>query len=212
MKKVKAFLLSLGVAGVMSAAILAVAAAVIAKSGNLPQGPALTVLVTATACIGVFLGGLSAALFSGEKGALLQERIGYAKKAWKTVTVSSESGAHKAALAFDANPNTYWLSEADKEPHSLAIDLGKAQTLKGFAYTPQKESDKGMMAKGKIEISNDGKQWQTVESFEFGNLINDPSKRYHYFKQTVNARYVKITATEITANTGVAAIAEIDLF
>lgn len=31
----------------------------------------LTVLVTATACIGVFLGGLSAALFSGEKGALL---------------------------------------------------------------------------------------------------------------------------------------------
>ena len=69
-----------------------------------------------------------------------------------------------------------------------------------------------MMAKGKIEISNDGKQWQTVESFEFGNLINDPSKRYHYFKQTVNARYVKITATEITANTGVAAIAEIDLF
>ena len=71
MKKVKAFLLSLGVAGVMSAAILAVAAAVIAKSGNLPQGPALTVLVTATVCIGVFLGGLSAALFSGEKGALL---------------------------------------------------------------------------------------------------------------------------------------------
>lgn len=71
MKKVKAFLLSLGVAGAMSAAILAVAAAVIAKSGNLPQGPALTVLVTATACIGVFLGGLSAALFSGEKGALL---------------------------------------------------------------------------------------------------------------------------------------------
>ena len=67
MKKVKAFLLSLGVAGVMSAAILAVAAAVIAKSGNLPQGPALTVLVTATVCIGVFLGGLSAALFSGEK-------------------------------------------------------------------------------------------------------------------------------------------------
>ena len=71
MKKVKAFLLSLGVAGVMSAAILAVAAAVIAKSGNLPQGPALTVLVTATVCIGVFSGGLSAALFSGEKGALL---------------------------------------------------------------------------------------------------------------------------------------------
>lgn len=152
------------------------------------------------------------AILNGEKGALLQERIGYAKKDWKTVAVSSEDGAHKAALAFDANSNTYWMSEAGKEPHTLAIDLGKTQTIKGFAYTPQKESDKGMMAKGKIEISNDGKQWQTVESFEFGNLINDPSKRYHYFKQTAKARYVKITATEITANTGVAAIAEIDLF
>ena len=34
--------------------------------------------------------------------------------------------------------------------------------------------------------------WQTVSSFEFGNLINDPSPRYVHFHNGVNCRYIKI--------------------
>lgn len=152
------------------------------------------------------------AILNGEKGAVLHEQLGLVKKAWKLVDASSETDKQGAALAFDANPNTYWLSEAGKTPHFLAIDLGSEQTIKGFAYTPQKQNNKGMIAKGVIRVSDDGKNWKEVDSFEFGNLINDPSKRYHYLKSTVKARYVKMEATEITANTGVAAVAEIDLF
>ena len=65
---------------------------------------------------------------------------------------------------------------------------------------------------GIIRISNDGKNWKEVERFEFGNLINDPSKRYHHFKQTVKARYVQVEAAEIAARTEAAALAGIDLF
>lgn len=71
MKRVKGFALSLGVTAAAGAVILAVAALAVWKMGSLPQGPVLSVVVTAAACAAVFLGGISAALFTGEKGILL---------------------------------------------------------------------------------------------------------------------------------------------
>ena len=76
MKKVKGMLLSVVVATVISGALLAVMAAILASAGTLPKGPILTVAVTAIVCVGVFLGGLIAALFVGEKGILLGGGIG----------------------------------------------------------------------------------------------------------------------------------------
>lgn len=76
MKKAKGMLLSVVVATVISGALLAVMAAILASAGTLPKGPVLTVAVTAIVCVGVFLGGLIAALFVGEKGILLGGGIG----------------------------------------------------------------------------------------------------------------------------------------
>ncbi|WP_455674000.1 alpha-L-fucosidase [Phocaeicola sp.] len=146
-----------------------------------------------------------------QKGALLHESLGLIKEGWELLSASSETLKHNAVKAFDANANTYWMSE-EKAPHFIAIDLAQTQTLTDFAYTPQKEHSKGMMAKGRILTSNDGKSWKKAEEFEFGNLINDPTKRFHYFKNAVKTRYVRIEATEIAANGKVVAIAEIDLF
>ena len=67
------------------------------------------------------------------------------------------------------------------------------------------------MAKGVIKVSEDGKNWKEVERFEFGNLINDPSKRYHYFKKPVSTRYVRVEATEIAAGGKEVSMAELDL-
>ena len=66
------------------------------------------------------------------------------------------------------------------------------------------------MEKGVFYISADGKSWKKAEDFEFGNLINDPTKRQHYFQQPVSARFVKIEATRIAAGGQVVAIAELD--
>ncbi len=81
-----------------------------------------------------------------------------------------------------------------------------------MAYTPQTAFGGGMMAKGIVEISADGKKWETASAFEFGNLVNDPSKRDLYFKQAVKARYVRVTAQEVAGNSQALTIAELDFF
>lgn len=152
------------------------------------------------------------AILGTEKGTVCQEQFGYIKRDWKLQAVDSETERHPAKSAFDAVPHTYWMSREGDRNHFIAIDLGTAKTLKGFAYTPQKEHAKGMMAKGRVEISEDGRNWQPVEEFVFGNLINDPEKRSHYFKTAVSARFIRIEATEISANGRSVAIAELDFF
>lgn len=103
-------------------------------------------------------------------------------------------------------------SAADDASHDIAIDLGRAEEIRGFAYTPQQENSEGMMAKGKILHSSDGEAWQEADTFEFGNLINDPSKRFHYLKNSIKTRYIKIVTTETTGNSPVVTAAEIDFF
>jgi len=146
-----------------------------------------------------------------ETSGMARQTIGLAKNAWKLVNASSERNRRPATAAFDANPKTFWQS-ADGGAHSITIDLGASHDLKGFTYTPQTVNAEGMMAKGKILVSADGQTWQPAETFEFGNLINDPTTRYHYFKNSVKARFVKIESTETAAGSTSVAIAEIGFF
>lgn len=127
------------------------------------------------------------AVLHGEKGTVSGERLGLIKKDWKLLDAKGGSN-----------------------PSLLALDLGNNQDLNGFAYKPQTGKDfKGGVTKGTFKVSDDGKNWRTVESFEFGNLINDPSKRYHYFKKSVSARYVRFDITEMAQ--GQFTIGELDL-
>lgn len=158
-------------------------------------------------------GTVKAAAFSKtEMGSITSELIGIAKKGWHLISSSSETPKHKAVLAFDGNPKTYWLSEATGQDHSITIDLGKNYALKGLAYTPQSFNDKGMMEKGIIQASTDGTTWTTITNFEFGNLINDPTKRRHNFTAPVSTRYIKIESKSIAGKGEVLAIAELDFF
>ena len=127
------------------------------------------------------------AVLHGEKGTVSGERLGLIKKDWKLLDAKGGSN-----------------------PSLLALDLGNNQDLNGFAYKPQTgKGFKGGVTKGTFKVSDDGKNWRTVESFEFGNLINDPSKRYHYFKKSVSARYVRFDITEMAQ--GQFTIGELDL-
>lgn len=147
------------------------------------------------------------AVLNHQKGAVHSEQQGLIKQEW-SVSVSNKGA--DITKAFDADPDTYWRG-ADKLQF-ITIDLKKVELLKGFVYTPQKENGEGMMAKGNILVSSDNQRWEKAGEFEFGNLINDPTKRFHYFKKSVKARYVRIEPTAIAANGTSIAIAEIDLF
>lgn len=147
-----------------------------------------------------------------EQGPVYKEQLGYIKKNWKVVAASSEDGAHKANLAFDENPATYWQTQKTVGERNLTIDLGAVKTIQGLAYTPQKANKEGMFERGRILISEDNKNWNKAEEFTFGNLINDPVKRYHNFKSPLKARYIKIEMIEAANKSDYASIAEIDFF
>ncbi len=149
---------------------------------------------------------------NGETGALLTQRMGWNKNNWKLLAASSEDEKHPATLAMDENSKSYWKSKDDKFPLSIAFDLGKNREISGFAYTPQTRNSSGMMSNGTLQISKDGKKWKDVEEFYFGNLVNDPSKRYFYLKNKINARYVRFLVTNTTDHKPVVAVAEIDVF
>lgn len=53
-----------------------------------------------------------------------------------------------------------------------------------------------MSVKGSVKFSENGKDWILAETFEFGNLKNDPTCRYHYFKKPAKARYIRIETNE----------------
>lgn len=151
------------------------------------------------------------AILNNLTGTVHTERYGFIKKEWKLLQASSESEKHAAVLAFDEKPETYWSAKASGK-HYLAVDLSRTQTITGIAYTPQKENAEGMISKGVVQVSNDGKTWKEAGRFTFGNLINDPTKRYYYLPASVKARYLRIDVSEIAAEKNEASIAELDIF
>jgi len=150
------------------------------------------------------------AIAHNDKGSVATETFGLIKKNWRLLTISSEAGTNKGTMAFDADKQTYWLSGTNDKERRIALDLGANFNLTAFIYTPPKDFLEGMMEKGTVWISNDGKKWEPAESFEFGNLINDPTPRTHYFKNIISARYIQIQATGISANKEPLAIAKLD--
>ncbi|AUC85987.1 alpha-1,3/4-fucosidase [Polaribacter sp. ALD11] len=155
-------------------------------------------------------GEVKAAVFTkNDTGSIASSVFGVVKKDWKLVDVDSEKRQHEAVKAFDSDTDSYWSSNT-ANTHHLSLDLGKENNLMGFSYTPQIENSKGMIESGILKISSNGKSWTVFEHFEFGNLINDPTKRTHYFKKAIKTRYIKIESTRIAGGNKNAAIAEID--
>jgi alpha-L-fucosidase len=145
-------------------------------------------------------------------GVVSSKVFGIIKRDWKLVEASSERDRRAAANAFDANAGTYWQTRDSVGTHFISIDLGTVYQLKGFAYTPQTRNSEGMMERGTIRLSSDGKNWTKADDFYFGNLVNDPTSRTHYFKAGLTARYIRIEATAIAGNGQSLAIAELDFF
>jgi len=159
-------------------------------------------------------GELRVIAFDNEQaGAETSDRFGILKNSWTLKGVSSKQGKNDGGKAFDGDPNTFWESqEKTRHPQYISIDLGTLITLNGFAYTPQTINKEGMIEKGWILISENGKKWEEIESFEFGNLINDPTKRNWNFKSPVETRFIRIRSERGAGGSNVASIAELDFY
>ena len=153
------------------------------------------------------------AFLHGAKGAVSTERFGFAKQGWNVSAAGGEQEGHPATAAVDENPDTFWQSADGVEQPSFTIDLGRVATVKGFAYRPPLQPGVGMAAAGYVETSPDGQQWTKAEDFVFGNLVNDPTKRYLHFNRPVEGvRHVRLVVTEITGGGRSVGAAEWDVF
>lgn len=158
-------------------------------------------------------GEVKATSFSSEEsGSQASSIFGVIKKDWMLVGSDSESGNYSASNAFDGNSYTYWLFNSTGNLHFLSVDLKQKYILNGFTYTPQTDNSQGMIEKGTIKVSEDGNSWKVLEGFEFGNLINAPSPRTHYFDKSATTRYIMIQSSVIVGNSKSAAIADLDFF
>jgi len=147
------------------------------------------------------------AFADGNKGSIAHQEIGIIKKDWKAKGASANK-KNTAKMAVDADASTYWKSTRDK-PY-LIIDFNKKEKLRGMIYTPPTNDKEGLIEKGQILVSRDGKKWREALEFNFGNLINDPTPRSFYFDKEINTQYIKIELIRGAADSQVAAIAEID--
>ncbi len=145
------------------------------------------------------------------EGSIANDQFGILPLGWEVVATTSDLEGFQANLAFDQNKSTYWRSKTG-DPLDFTIDFGKLHSIKGFSYTPPTNEKKGLIEKGGIATSKDGKTWTDNIKFQFGNLNNDRSTRKHFFSTTINTRYVKIQPSKIYNNFPTAAIAEIEFF
>ena len=95
-------------------------------------------------------------------------------------------------LDFD---KTAWKSDGNVN----ILELGDNTRLNGLVYTPHKDNAAGTI-RGEVSVSDDRKNWKTLSTFEFGNLVNDPSPRYVHFHNSVTCRYIRITSDEPVAS------------
>lgn len=143
------------------------------------------------------------ALLNGMTGAMLDKRFGIVKNSWEAVDTPD------GAKAFDESPATVWTTPAGS---AFIIDLGTPHRIAAFSYTPPTATSEGMIARGTLQTSADGKKWTTAGTFEFGNLVNDPTTRLHTLAAPVTTRFFRIVADASEGGSKVASIAEIDLF
>lgn len=147
-----------------------------------------------------------------KSGAEYNERWGYLKSDWKVTTSCGQDSLHTTSMAIDGDPQTYWLAAGKGGEDAMVIDLGKVLTVNGFAYTPPTDTEQGLLEKGMVLLSEDGVQWKETPTFEFGNLINDPVRRFHYLKSPIQARYLKIRVLGTARNSPYVSIADWDVF
>ncbi|SHI53533.1 alpha-L-fucosidase [Tangfeifania diversioriginum] len=125
-------------------------------------------------------------------GPVTENRLGILPEGW--TAVDSEGKTSEPARVLDGNPYSGWTLETGAGAPFLSVDMQQEYLVAGFTYLPARE---GFIESFKVEISNDGQNWTTVQWGTFGNIINDPGQRVVLFDKPENARHFRLS--ELTA-------------
>lgn len=136
----------------------------------------------------------------GSIGPVATLNLGYAKDEWKS---------DDAGKAFDDDASSHW--KGDSAPATFEVDMGKEQEVAAFSYLPrQDKTTEAMTDQYKLELSRNGRDWDTVAEGEFSNLRANPIELKVNF-EPATARYFRFTGKRALDGKGVT-VAEINMF
>lgn len=148
-------------------------------------------------------------------GSVISQNFDISPAKWSVVHASPGHQVFPAEFAIDGDFSTMWLTPWDGQvrahPHSITVDMGETQLLKGFTYNPRTDGNlTGTVFRYSYEISLDGKQWTTViNRGEFENMVNNPSPQRVMFTTPRQARFFRFTSHRAISNEPWVSVGEI---
>lgn len=126
----------------------------------------------------------------GQMGQISEIRMGIVSDGWSARDSGEETGS--AVNAFDVRPGRQWnCCEGASAPYSLTVDMKQPYAISGFTYHPSNRG--GFIESFRVEVSDDGEQWEPVHQGRFGNIRNDPTRRLVTFQNEVETRFVRFS-------------------
>lgn len=138
-----------------------------------------------------------------------KEHIRMAQNSWKVLSKAGNKNC------IDSKAKTFSEIKAGKKNQKpeLLIDLKKETNFNAFAYLPRQDGEKdGTIFDFELQISTNGKKWQTVSSGTFSNIENNPNRRIIKLEKSQKTRFVKLVAISGIRQTNTLAVAEFELF
>lgn len=111
---------------------------------------------------------------------------------------NSDSINHAAINFIDGNINSAWHSTFSGEDYKFySVEFDKVRYISKLTYMPGGSSN-GRIKSGEIYISMDGESWEKVHTFS--GLANNTKIQTIQLPQSVEAKYLKLVATETYGN------------
>ncbi|GAA4801673.1 discoidin domain-containing protein [Olivibacter ginsenosidimutans] len=138
------------------------------------------------------------------------------RSAWKIVDFSTQNGQEGSANervenALDGDINTFWHSQYQGDrpgpPHFLTFDMNKLQQVHGVSFSARRNAANGQFKRVRVELSQDGQNWQLAGSFELANALENTV----YLASNMEGRYIRIWIDEAYGNI-TCSLAELNVF
>ena len=86
-------------------------------------------------------------------------------------------------------------------PMETVIDCRKQLLISGFNFIPNTNNYNGdYVSRATMSVSDDCRKWTKVADCEFGNIINDPTRRTVNLAEPVTARYVRMDVLQLVGD------------
>lgn len=138
------------------------------------------------------------------------------RSTWKIVAASSQNGQEgsvneRLENAIDSDVNTFWHSQYQGArpgpPHFMTFDMDTRRNVHGVAFSARRNAANGQFKYIRIELSQDGQNWQSAGSFELANALENMV----YLKNSMEGQYIRIWIDEAYGNI-TCSLAELNVF